>query len=125
MPLVNEVVIGLKDKNRFNASEPKDDGQFPDYVTNPTLPALLEVLFGFAGAKAPETPRTTWSDLPDRRSGLNKPANVTPAEMLRLNTGIAPGRREQNSLGVLGGDWPASRTAGVQATTSWTSRCAR
>jgi len=29
MPLVNEVVIGLKDKNRFNASEPKDDGRLP------------------------------------------------------------------------------------------------
>ena len=26
MPLVNEVVIGLKDKDKFNASEPKDDG---------------------------------------------------------------------------------------------------
>jgi hypothetical protein len=46
MPLVNEVVIGLKDKNKFNASQPKDDGQFADYVTNPTLPALLEILFG-------------------------------------------------------------------------------
>ncbi|HAB17738.1 MAG TPA: hypothetical protein DCE44_14955, partial [Verrucomicrobiales bacterium] len=45
MPLVNEVVIGLKDKNKFNASEPKDDGQFVDYITHPTLPALLELLF--------------------------------------------------------------------------------
>ena len=38
MPLVNEVVIGLKDKDKFNSSKPKDDGQFADYVTNPTLP---------------------------------------------------------------------------------------
>ena len=28
MPLVNELVIGMPDKDRFNASEPKDDGQF-------------------------------------------------------------------------------------------------
>ena len=28
MPLVNEVVIGLPDKDKFNASKPKDDGQF-------------------------------------------------------------------------------------------------
>ena len=42
MPLVNEVVIGLPDKDRFNGSKPKDDGQFADYVTNPTLPELLE-----------------------------------------------------------------------------------
>ncbi|RKH55607.1 DUF4331 domain-containing protein, partial [Corallococcus llansteffanensis] len=36
MPLVNEVVIGLPDKDKFNASEPKDDAQFATYVTNPT-----------------------------------------------------------------------------------------
>ena len=45
MPLVNELVIGLPDKDRFNASEPKYDGQFATYVTNPTLPALLDALF--------------------------------------------------------------------------------
>ena len=44
-PLVNEVVIGLPDKDKFNASEPKNDAQFAPYVTNPTLPALLDVLF--------------------------------------------------------------------------------
>jgi hypothetical protein len=36
MPLVNEVVIGLKDKDKFNASKPGGDGQFADYVTHPT-----------------------------------------------------------------------------------------
>ncbi len=30
MPLVNEVIIGLPDKDKFNASAPKDDGQFID-----------------------------------------------------------------------------------------------
>ena len=29
----------------FNAAKPVDDGQFADYVTNPTLPAVIEVLF--------------------------------------------------------------------------------
>ncbi len=107
MPLVNEVVIGLKDKNRFNASEPKDDGQFADYVTNPTLPALLEILFGKAGVKAPTNfPRTDLvaaflTGVP----GLNQPANVVGSEMLRLNTAIAPTPKgAQKRLGVLGGD---------------------
>ncbi len=40
-PLVNELVIGLKDKDTFNASEPKDDAQFAEYVTHPTLPVLI------------------------------------------------------------------------------------
>ncbi|MFO1283623.1 MAG: DUF4331 domain-containing protein [Burkholderiales bacterium] len=107
MPLVNEVVIGLKDKNRFNASEPKDDGQFADYVTNPTLPTLLEVLFGGAGVKAPTNyPRTDLvAAFLTGLDGLNKPANVVASEMLRLNTAIPPTRKgQQNRLGVLGGD---------------------
>ena len=37
MPLVNELVIGLPDKDRFNASAPSGDAQFADYVTNPAL----------------------------------------------------------------------------------------
>jgi hypothetical protein len=107
MPLVNEVVIGLKDKNKFNGSEPKDDAQFADYVTNPTLPALLEALFGSAGVKAPTNfPRTDLvAAFLTGVDGLNKPANVVPSEMLRLNTAIPPTpRASQNRLGVLGGD---------------------
>ncbi|MEP6609271.1 MAG: DUF4331 domain-containing protein [Burkholderiaceae bacterium] len=107
MPLVNEVVIGLKDKDKFNASKPKDDGQFADYVTNPTFPALVELLFSSAGVRAPtKFPRQDLvtaflTGVP----GLNKPANVTASEMLRLNTTIAPmPKGSQNTLGVLAGD---------------------
>lgn len=105
MPLVNEVVIGLKDKNLFNASRPTKDGQFADYVTNPTLPALLEILFSGAGVKAPTNfPRTDLvAAFLTGINGLNKPANVVAAEMLRLNTSIAPATTP-NRLGVLGGD---------------------
>lgn len=106
-PLVNEVVIGLKDKNKFNASEPKDDGQFATYVTNPTLPALLEALFGDAGVKAPTNfPRTDLvAAFLTGVQDLNKPDNVTASEMLRLNTAIpATPLAAQNRLGVLGGD---------------------
>jgi hypothetical protein len=107
MPLVNEVVIGLKDKNKFNASEPKDDAQFADYVTNPVLPALLEVLFGAAGVKAPTNfPRTDLvAAFLTGVEGVNKPANVVVSEQMRLNTaiGATPGPA-QSRLGVLGGD---------------------
>lgn len=107
MPLVNEVVIGLKDKDRFNASEPKDDGQFLTYVTNPTLPELLEILFAADGAEAPNSfPRNDLvtaflTGVPD----LNGPDGVTASEMLRLNPNIATtAAGAQNDLGVLGGD---------------------
>ncbi len=107
MPLVNEVVIGLKDKDRFNASEPKDDGQFLTYVTHPTLPELLEILFSGAGAEAPNNfPR---NDLVTAFltgvGGVNMPVGVTASEMLRLNPAIAAtAAGAQNDLGVLGGD---------------------
>lgn len=104
-PLVNEVVIGLKDKDAFNASEPKDDGQFADYVTHPTLPALVELLFGSAGVKAPTLfPRTDLvtvflTGVP----GLNGTGGV--GEMLRLNTStMAVPAAQQNNLGVIEGD---------------------
>ncbi|MGR4870573.1 DUF4331 domain-containing protein [Variovorax sp. LARHSF232] len=105
MPLVNEVVIGLKDKDRFNSAKPKDDGQFADYVTNPTLPALIQTLFPSAVAPT-NFPRTDLvAAFLTGVAGVNQPANVKPSEMLRLNTSIAPTPKAgQSNLGVLGGD---------------------
>ena len=107
MPLVNEVVVGLPDKDRWNASNPADDGQFADYVTNPSLPVLLQALFGGAGVKAPNVyPRTDLEAVfLTGVSGLNQPANVKAAEELRLNTATpVTAMASQNDLGVLGGD---------------------
>ncbi|TXK66041.1 DUF4331 domain-containing protein [Alkalisalibacterium limincola] len=103
-PLVNEVVIGLPDKDSFNASHPSDDGQFATYVTNPTLPALIEILFS---APAPDQyPRTDLvAAFLTGVEGLNQPMEVTASEMLRLNTAIAPtARAEQANMGVIAGD---------------------
>jgi hypothetical protein len=106
MPLVNEVVIGLPKKDAFNASEPKDDAQFADYVTHPTLPELLEILFPGTLTAPNAFPRADLvqvflTGVP----GLNQPAGVVASEMLRLNTGIAPvPKGSQSSLGVLGAD---------------------
>jgi hypothetical protein len=115
-PLVNEVVIGIPDKDRFNASEPKDDGQFATYVTNPTLPAILDVLFrdavnqtlgtsisNLAPSNFPRTDLVTafLTGFP----GVNQLAKVTPSEMLRLNTGIpATPAAQQSTFGVAGND---------------------
>ena len=105
-PLVNELVIGLPDKDKFNASKPQDDGQFLTYVTNPTLPALLGLVLtgdvkGVAPTNLPRTDLATvfLTGIP----GVNKPAMTTPSEMLRLNTAISPVQfADQNRLGVAG-----------------------
>lgn len=101
-PLVNEVVIGLKDKDRFNGSEPKDDAQFADYVTNPSLPILVELVFGASGALAPTTyPR---ADLVAAFLNGVPSVNVlspTLYEALRLNTAVpATPKASQSPLGA-------------------------
>ena len=105
MPLVNEVVIGLMDKDKFNSSIPSADAQFATYVTNPTLPALIQTLFPTAPAPT-NFPRTDLvAAFLTGIAGVNQPANVKASEMLRLNTSIAPtAMAAQNTLGVLGGD---------------------
>lgn len=104
MPLVNEVVIGLGDKDTFNASEPKDDGQFLDYVTHPTLPALLERLFSVpAPTNIPRGDLVT--AFLEGFPGVNQQSTVTASEMVRLNTGIAAtAAADQNPLGLVTGD---------------------
>nr|WP_088279328.1 DUF4331 domain-containing protein [Ideonella sp. A 288] len=104
MPLVNEVVIGLKDKDKFNASKPGGDGQFIDYVTNPTLPALLETVLSLPGSAPTNFPRTDLvTTFLTGIKGVNQPKNVVASEMLRLNTAIAPVPfAQQNRLGIVG-----------------------
>jgi hypothetical protein len=105
-PLVNEVVIPIKDKDQWNRSKPKNDGQFGSYVVDPELPKVVEAIYGI---KAPKAPR---NDLVQAFltgfKGLNKPRNVTPSEELRLNMSIAPCQASKcgkhSSLGVIGGD---------------------
>lgn len=125
-PLVNEVVIGLPDKDRFNASEPADDGQFATYVTSPTLPAILDLLFRDAvGASSTIAP----TNLPRQDlvtafltgfPGVNQLASVTPSEMVRLNTAIpATLKDDQINLGVAAGDlagFPNGRRPGDDVT---------
>ncbi len=117
-PLVNEVVIGLDEKDKFNNSKPKNDAaNFADYVTNPTFPALVQTLFPSAVAPT-NFPRTDLVTVFLKgMKGLNQPTTVAvPAEMMRLNTSIAPvAIGAQNALGVAGGDtagYPNGRRPG-------------
>ena len=104
-------MIGLPFKDLFNHSEPKDDAQAADFVTNPTFPAIVDLLFRDAlGADSNIAP----SNLPRTDlvaafltgfEGVNQLATVTPSEMMRLNTAIEPTpQASQNNLGVAAGD---------------------
>lgn len=123
MPLVNEVVIGLKDKDKFNASEPKDDvANFAPYVFYPTLPALIQTLYPSAPAPTNFPRQDLVTAFLTGVPTINKPANkkLVPADMLRLNTSTATVvAASQNDLGVIGGDtagFPNGRRPGDDVT---------
>ncbi len=131
MPLVNEIVIGVPDKDKFNRSKPSGDAQFLNYVTNPTLPAILNALFLAPVNSVLPAPVASLapSNLPRNDlvtafltgfPGVNQLAKVTPSEMMRLNTKIAAtAPAQQNSMGVLGGDlagFPNGRRPGDDVT---------
>ncbi len=129
MPLVNEVVIGLPQKDTFNAAQPTGDAALADYVTNPTFPAILDALFrtpvraviGGTGTIAPTNfPRNDLvavflTGIPS----LNQLSTVTASEMLRLNTQIpATPQLQQRALGVVADDlagFPNGRRPGDDA----------
>ncbi len=109
MPLVNEVVIPVGQKDRFNASKPVNDAQFLPRVTNPEVPKLVQAIYKIT---APATPRNDLVQV--FLTGVDKlnsprlnadadPAKIKPSEMQRLNMSIAPAPNP-NRLGVLGGD---------------------
>lgn len=116
MPLVNEVVIGLPQKDLFNAAKPTQDVALADYVTNPTYPEYLNRLFR---APVNATLGTNFSTLAPTNfpradlvatfltgiASLNQQASVTPSEMLRLNTAVNPTpQTAQKTLGVVADD---------------------
>lgn len=126
-PLVNEFVIGLPQKDLFNAAEPTIDAALADYVTHPTFPAILDALFrGPVNA----TRGTTFASIAPNNfprndliatfltgiATLNQQSTIRGSEMMRLNTGVAiTPRATQNALGVAGDDlagYPNGRRPG-------------
>jgi len=102
MPLVNEVVIPLEDKDKFNASEPMNDvSNFGAYVVDPELAKLLNLLYGISVPPAPRNDLV--AVFATGVAGLNQPANGSPGEMLRLNLLIPPAATPDR-FGVIGGD---------------------
>lgn len=131
MPLVNEVVIGMPQKDLFNSAKPTQDVALLSYVTNPTMPALLNTLFLGPVNAASKTKYTNLapSNFPRRDlvaayltgfAGLNQLKTVTPSEMIRLNTSVPPVPRDrQNSFGVVADDmagFPNGRRPGDDVT---------
>jgi hypothetical protein len=102
-PLINEVIIPISQKDKFNRTSPEDDAKnFGKYALNPEPARLLNALFGL-GVK--ETNRTDivqalLTGVPGLTQIGSKPA---AADTLKLNLGVPPAATE-NRFGVLAGD---------------------
>ncbi len=105
-PLVNEVVIPLGRKDRWNSEDPDREEAFVEEYSEPEVTRLENLLYPVLD-NAPETGR---GDLVAIHltgvPGLNFTSS-DKAELLRLNTGIPPSGPvgTGNRLGVLAGDF--------------------
>ena len=104
-PLINEVIIPLGMKDRFNRTTPDRDAElYGQFVTQPELAAVLNALFN---VNAPTTNRTdivqaVLQGIP----GVNQhkgPFAGTPVDTLKLNLGTPPSD-DPSRFGVIGGD---------------------
>jgi hypothetical protein len=102
-PLVNEVVIPIGKKDKFNRTQPKDDAKnYASYVLNPELAAVMNQLFHLG---APEHNRddivsALLVGLPGKTRISPK---AVPADTLKINLGVPPSANP-NRMGVLAGD---------------------
>ena len=104
-PLVNEVVIPLGQKDKFNRTTPDDDAaNYGKFVLKPELAAILNALFG---VNAPENNRTDivqalLQGIPDLNQHSGRNAGK-PVDTLKINLGIPPSTTPSR-FGVIGGD---------------------
>jgi hypothetical protein len=108
-PLFNEVLVALRDKDRYNRTEPTADSSFATYARNPEVAVLINAVFGTSFQT------TNRSDL----------AAIYIPDVLRVNTTTDPVRLAGSAgfsrLGFIGGDtttggvsggWPNGRRLG-------------
>ena len=105
-PLINELLVGVGSKDRFSMDHPRNDSQFASFFLDPLLARVLNAATGGTLA-IPTPPRTDLLPLVTYAPPIAAPG--TPAgpvaDLLRLNTGVAPTAPGSVSrLGLLGGD---------------------
>jgi hypothetical protein len=104
-PLVNEVIIGTEDKDRWNATDPARERRFVKYYNEPRLVTALEAVFGVDAEPLFDLRDVFLTYTPGRHSKLS--------ELLRLDISVEPvPLASQSPLTVLEGDnagWPNGR----------------
>ncbi len=110
-PLVNELVVPLKMKDKFNGSKPTDDAAIAPFVLDPELARVLDDFFGIPKPPAPRSDLVSIFATGIPVNSITGPNYTTflsdgqPHEYLRLNVAIPPTPFSSiDRLGLLGGD---------------------
>jgi hypothetical protein len=103
-PLINELIIGTGSKDFWSMSQPVNDSQFANFDLDPLLARVFNAVYGIA---IPTPPRYDLLPLVTYAAPIAAPG--TPAgpiaDLLRLNTGVAPTpEASRKRLGLLAGD---------------------
>ena len=105
-PLINELLVGIGSKDKFSMEQPKNDAQFAGFFLDPLLARAFNAATGGAVA-IPTPPRLDLLPVVTYAPPIAAPGTPSGpiADLLRLNTGVAPTMpTAQSRLGVLGGD---------------------
>lgn len=105
-PLINELLIGTGSKDRFSMDQPRNDSQFANFFLDPAIARVINALTGGAVA-IPAPPRTDLLPVVTYAPPIAAPGTPSGpvADLLRLNTGVAPTPPASASrMGLLGGD---------------------
>jgi hypothetical protein len=102
-PLINEVVIPLGLKDKWNASDPANDSQFVSHYQSPELAGLINTLY----PTLPKIPTSGRDDLVEiLLTGIPTvnflSANGTQSDLLRLNMMFPPSSTDPNKVDRLG-----------------------
>jgi len=105
-PLINEVIIPLGQKDAWNRSDPSGDAQFAPLYAAPEVATLENLLYPVLQPIDKVNRTDLTAILLTGVPNLNFTGS-TPADLLRLNTAIAPtaAAGAGNRLGVLAGDF--------------------
>jgi hypothetical protein len=109
-PLINELIIGIGSKDRWSMDQPVNDSQFASFDLDPPFVHIVDALYGALLPGVLYEPLAPRNDLlplveylPPIAAAGTPPGPI--ADLLRLNTGVAPTpAASANRLGLLAGD---------------------